>query len=156
MLSHGNWKPGFLIAACALGLLLSYSSGSTQGRVSSSCEKKYQVALHEFESGKYDRALNLFEALLESGQDNSLSDNCQYWIGESFFAKGEYWQAIIEFEKVFTFPKSNKKEDAQLKLGMCYIKLGDLESARRELTRLLSKYPDSSFTRYGRRLLKEL
>ena len=58
---------------------------------------------------------------------------------------GQYKKAIIDFEKVFTFPKSNKNPDAQFKLGVCYVRLGDSAKAREEFQRLIDVYPESSY-----------
>jgi tol-pal system protein YbgF len=119
-------------------------------------DSRYQSALEKFDEGRYSEALKDLKQLLEQNPGNSLSDNCQYWIGECYYALGDFWQAICEFEKVFTFAKSNKYEDAQLKLGLCYLRLKDRESARRELTRLLARFPQSKYADLGRKLLKEL
>ncbi len=105
----------------------------------------YQYALSEYNSRNYKNAISIFEKLLASDQNNSLSDNCQYWIGEAYYGLGNYNQAVIEFTKVFSFNKSNKFDDAQLKLGLCYMKSGDKQKAREELERLISAYPDSEY-----------
>ena len=134
-------------------LLLSFARN---GFSQSGYDRDYQTALDAFNTGKYDRALVRFQALLSRSKDDALADNAQYWIGECYYGMKDYNKALIEFEKVFTFPKSNKKDDAQLKIGLCYIRLDDKENAQRELTRLLSKFPDSEFTTLGRKLLREL
>lgn len=119
-------------------------------------EEGYRKALEKFNQKDYREAISMFNALLQKSRDNSLSDNCQYWIGEAYYALKDYQQAIIEFEKVLTFTSTNKDDDSQLKLGLCYIHLEDKESAKRELTRLLSKYPNSEFTELSRKLLEGL
>lgn len=106
---------------------------------------KYQDALALFKARNYQGALTAFSELMKSDPLNSLSDNCQYWIGECYYAILNYNQAIAEFEKVFSFANSNKNDDAQLKLGLCYMRLGDKAQARAEFDRLLSVYPDSEY-----------
>ena len=98
----------------------------------------------------------MFQALIQRDMNNALSDNCQYWIGEGYFGLKDYQKAVIEFEKVFSYSNTNKDDDAQLKLGITYIRMGQKEDARRELTRLLSNYPNSEFTALARKLLEEL
>jgi len=119
-------------------------------------EEGYRMALAKFNQVDYKQAKTLFKNLLIQNRSNSLSDNCQYWIGECHYALKEYQQAIIEFEKVLTFADTNKDDDAQLKLGLCYLRLNDNASAKRELTRLIANYPKSEFTELGRKLLEEL
>jgi tol-pal system protein YbgF len=119
-------------------------------------EQRYNEGFNLFQSRNYQAAIDLFEALLASSSNNSLSDNAQYWIGESHYALGQYRSAIIDFEKVFTFPKSNKNPDAQFKLGLCYVRLGESDKAREEFQRLLDVYPDSDYVTRAQQHLADL
>ncbi len=107
----------------------------------------YQEGLDLFHARNYKQATSVFESLLASDANNNLSDNAQYWIGECSYAMGQYKKAIIDFEKVFTFPKSNKNDAAQFKLGLCYMRLGDTQKAKEEFQRLLDVYPKSEYTK---------
>lgn len=126
------------------------------GRPATEFKSRYESGLNQFYSKNYQEALTLFRDLLLSDPSNSLSDNCQYWIGECYYGLGSFEQAIVEFEKVFSFPNSNKSDDAQLKLGVCYLKLGDKQQARSEFDRLLSNYPDSEYVSLAQRYLARL
>ncbi len=108
-------------------------------------ENRYNEARAAFESRNYHEAIQLFESLLASSTNNSLADNAQYWIGESQYALKQYDAAILSFEKVFTFTNSNKKDDAQFKLGMCYLRKGDKQKAQEQFERLRSDYPKSEY-----------
>lgn len=108
-------------------------------------QMRYQEGLDLFHARNYKQAIDIFESLIASDASNSLSDNAQYWVGESHYALRQYKNAIIDFEKVFTFPKSNKNPDAQFKLGLCYVRLGDGAKARDEFQRLLDVYPESDY-----------
>ncbi len=119
-------------------------------------QEDYQNALAEYNNHNYKLAIQLFEELLARNPPGSLSDNCRYWIGESYYGLGNYNQAIIEFTKVFSFNKSNKMDDAQLKLGLCYWKLGDRERARQEFERLLNDYPTSEYVEKAQQFLARL
>jgi tol-pal system protein YbgF len=119
-------------------------------------KSRYQSALSQYKSRNYEGAVATFTELLATGSNNSLTDNCQYWIGESYYGLQDYNQAIAEFEKVFSFPDSNKDDDAQLKLGLCYLKLGDKTQARAELERLISLYPGSEYRSIAERYLAQI
>jgi tol-pal system protein YbgF len=108
-------------------------------------QMRYQEGLDLFHSRNYKQAIDVFESLIASDANNSLSDNAQYWVGESHYALGQYKNAVIDFEKVFTFPKSNKNPDAQFKLGLCYVRLGDGAKAKEEFQRLIDVYPESGY-----------
>lgn len=136
------------------------SSGSSNTIVSDISIEEYQMryddARSEFEARNYNAAIPLFESLLGASAQHSLSDNAQYWIGECHFALGQYNSAIIDFEKVFTFPKSNKLDDAQYKLGLCYLKKGDKTKAREEFDRFLRDYPNSELTSKAEKHLSKI
>jgi len=117
---------------------------------------RYQSALNMFKSRDYQAAITAFSDLLSSDPNNTLSDNCQYWLGECYYGLGNYNQAIAEFEKVFRFPNTNKADDAQLKLGVSNIKLGDRQQARAEFQQLISTYPDSEYTSLAQKYLANL
>lgn len=119
-------------------------------------EAEYQRTLGLYQTGRYREAIERFQQLLAVDMDNSLSDNCQYWIGECYYALKDFRQSVVEFEKVFTFSNSNKDDDAQLKLGLCYVNLRDLERARAEFNRLLTNYPDSEYVSRARSYLAQL
>lgn len=116
----------------------------------------YQAALNEYYNRNYKTAIQMFEELLARSETNSLSDNARYWIGESYYGLGNYNQAIIEFTKVFSFNNSNKVDDAQLKLGICYWRLGDRVRARQEFERLISHYPKSEYVSKAQQFLSKL
>lgn len=126
------------------------------GEPSPEFRAKYQQALSQFRARNYQSALSSFNELILSDANNSLSDNCQYWIGECYFALGNYNQAIAEFEKVFSYPNSNKNDDAQIMLGQCYLKLGDHEQARAAFSQLISIYPDSEYKSLAQRYIAQL
>ncbi len=138
------------------------SSISSQPQVSTTTtftgnlREDYQNALSEYYNRNYKLAIQLFEELLARYPNTSLSDNCRYWIGECYYALGNFNQAIIEFTKVFSFANSNKLDDAQLKLGLCYLRLGDRERARQEFERLISDYPNSEYVPKAQQYLSRL
>lgn len=119
-------------------------------------EMRYQDGFQQFQNGDYKGAIQSFESLLASDANHSLADNAQYWIGESHYALRQYSKAIIDFEKVFTFPKSNKKDDAQFKLGLCYLRKGDAQKAREEFQRLIDVYPKSEYINRAQKHLNSL
>ncbi|MFQ5677560.1 MAG: tetratricopeptide repeat protein [bacterium] len=126
------------------------------GEPSREFKSRYEQALGTFKARDYRKAISLFTELLGTEANNSLSDNCQYWIGESYYGLGDYNQAITEFERVFSFPNSNKSDDAQLKLGLCYFKLGDRDQARSEFDRLLAIYPGSEYVAVAQKYIGQL
>lgn len=105
----------------------------------------YQQALQYYNSHELDAAVYLFNSLLETSPTHKLASNCQYWIGECFFVKGDHASAAEAFEKVLAYRQSYKKDDALLMLGRCYVKLGDKQLALQMFNQLMNEYPDSEY-----------
>ncbi|MFQ5824041.1 MAG: tol-pal system YbgF family protein [bacterium] len=116
----------------------------------------YQDALDDVYDHQYAQAITKFQELLRLEDTDKLADNCQYWIGECYYAKGNFEQAIAEFEKVFAFENNNKADDAQFMIGMAYLKNGDANLAQLELQNLLAFYGNSEYITKAERQLFEL
>ena len=119
-------------------------------------EMLYEEARRAYNARDYRTAVQKFNNLLTQNMNHSLSDNCQYWIGESYYGLGNYQQAIVAFEKVFTFPKSNKYADSQLKLGLSYMRLNNTSRASEEFEKLIQDYPTSSYVTIARQYLDKI
>ena len=131
-------------------------AGQANVSMTGNYQEDYQIALQSYYNRNYKQAIQMFEELLSINSSHSLSDNCRYWIGESYYGLGNYNQAIIEFTKVSSFSKSNKMDDAQLKLGLCFWRLGDSERAAQELERLISDFPESEYVGKAQEFLAKL
>lgn len=105
----------------------------------------YQDALDDVYSRRFNEAIAKFRQLLKFQDTDKLADNCQYWIGEAYYAQGNYEASIAEFEKVFAFDDNNKVDDAQFMIGLAYIKVGDPMVAQLELKNLMEFYQDSEY-----------
>ena len=64
---------------------------------------------------------------------------------ECLYGLGKYRKALTEFTKVFAYEKTEKADDAQLKVARCYMALGDEERAMSALRKLVEEYPDSEY-----------
>lgn len=105
--------------------------------------QRYQDALDLLFDKQRNRAIEEFRELIRVSPDNEYSDNCQYWIGEGYYAQGLYERAIKEFEKVKTLPNGNKADHAQFKIGLSYLKLGQQVEGLEAFKKLLEEYPES-------------
>jgi tol-pal system protein YbgF len=119
--------------------------GKTRVQGSGSYEERYNHARQLYEARKYKQAIQEFAALLSTSTRDRLSDNAQYWLGECYYGLRAYNQAIVEFEKVFTFNQSDKNDAAQLKLGLCYLRIGNVEKAKIEFQKVIDNYPSSEY-----------
>ena len=106
---------------------------------------KYIESLSHYQNAEWNLSLNGFNYLIQVDSNHDLADNCQYWIGEVYYAKNDYRRSIKEFEKVSSFPGTNKADDAQFKIGLCYLNIGQIDMARQEFKKLQEFYPNSEY-----------
>ena len=105
----------------------------------------YKVAHQMYMRGNFDTSLNKFKFLLENNISKDLADNCQFWIGQIFFSKKEYLNAIQEFNKVLKYKDSNKKSESIYKIGLSYIKIGNNDEAKKMFQKIINNYPKSKY-----------
>ncbi len=76
----------------------------------------YRSAYETYQKGDIEGARRKFEAFLKQYPNTELSDNAQFWIGETYYAKKDYEKAILEYEKVIAkYPEGDKVSAAMLK-----------------------------------------
>lgn len=109
----------------------------------SSFTQRYNAALNQYFEGHYQQAANQFEQLLQQRRDHPLSDNCQYWLGECYYARRQYTEAIPIFQGVKTLGDRNKADAAQFKIGLAYWQLGKRAEAIKAFKELERDFPDS-------------
>lgn len=105
----------------------------------------YDEALAHFDERRYGPAREVFQGIISASPNGDLADNAQYWLGECEYAEGNYTAALEGFKRVFNYEMTEKDDDAQLKLGYCYLRLNDLDSALIEFRRLTLDYPNSEY-----------
>ena len=110
-----------------------------------SIPKSYDSAMDLYKARQYQQAEQAFNAFLTANPEGVLAPNALYWKGETFYARGNYPQAIFAFKDVQTrYPKHPKAADALLKTAMSYQKLGDVANADLHFLVLKEDFPNSS------------
>lgn len=83
-----------------------------------------------------------FKQLVASYPGDPLASNAQYWLGESYYVRGQYKNAadafLVGYKK---YRAGDKAPDTLLKLGMALAELGQKAAACSTLDELASKYP---------------
>jgi TolA-binding protein len=133
-----------------------YSSSYSGANISGDYESAYNSALDSYRNHEYQQAIATFFQLLQTNPRHQLADNCQYWLGECRYAQGKFYQAVVEFNKVFAYDAPDKQDDAQLMLGLAYLKLGEVNNARTEFDWLVSCYYSSEYVNTANRYLGQM
>jgi tol-pal system protein YbgF len=117
----------------------------------------YRNAYETFHRGDLEGARGKFEAFLRQYPNTELSDNAQFWIGETFYLKKDYEKAIIEYEKaIVKYPEGDKIPSAIFKQALSFLELNDKTNARSLFKRVIERYPRSDQAEMARKRLETL
>jgi tol-pal system protein YbgF len=105
----------------------------------------YETAYGFLLQTNYGAAEAAFDDFLSRYPNDALSGNAQYWLGESFFVRGQFKQAASAFLKGYqSYGKSAKAPDSLLKLALSLDRLGQRDAACSSFGELTTKYPSAS------------
>ena len=107
-------------------------------------EKLFQIAMSDFNAGRYDIALSGFKDISTQFPESSMAEEAEYWIAECMYAKREYTnseKAYITFIK--KYPGGSKMCVSLYKLGLAYDKQNKTKSKKMVWKKLLEQCPDS-------------
>ena len=105
----------------------------------------YKSAFSALKKNDYKNAERRFEAFTILFPKHNLAGNAQYWMGESFYARGNYEQAAIAFADGFKmFRDSQKAPDNLLKLGLTMARLNKKKEACIAFKTFSKEYPKVS------------
>jgi len=117
----------------------------------------YKDAYEAFQKGDLDGARKKFEAFLKQYPNHELSDNAQFWIGETYYLKKDFEKAILEYEKAIAkYPEGDKIPAALLKQGLAFLELGDKANARNLFKRVVERYPQSEQAEIAKKKLETI
>lgn len=90
----------------------------------------------------YPAAEKALSAFVNTHPDDPLASAAQYWLGETYFVRGNYDQAAKVFAEGYQkYPKGSKAPDTLLKLGMTLVALNRKKDACVLLNELNQRYP---------------
>ena len=97
----------------------------------------YDEARELQSSGKYEEAIKKFEELGDYKDANDLIWECYCSIGDEYFDKGEYNNAIKTYNTALEMRDSDTVHD---KIWKCYCKIGDRHLKKKRYTKAISTY----------------
>jgi tol-pal system protein YbgF len=114
----------------------------------------YSQAYADYTRGNYDLAMQGYREYLRYYPDTDLSDNAQYWIGESLYAKKLFGEAVEAWDELLReYPSSDKLPDARFKRAMALERLGRRREALGEYRAVADRYPNSEAGRKAKERL---
>ncbi len=110
----------------------------------SEAEKLFQIAMSDFNAGRFDIAINSFNDLIAKCPNSPIAQDSEYWIAECLYAKKQYAESekgYISYIK--KYPQGNKMCVSLYKLGLVYEKQNKDKSKNMVWKKLIEQCPDS-------------
>jgi tol-pal system protein YbgF len=131
-------------ASEAAGSPVAASDANSPGFIQDGAVQLFRKANILFESQRYAEANLAYTNFLERFPDHPLAGSAQYKVGEGYFLKKEYKQAVQEFQKVLTSYDRSPAISATLRdLAESEDALGKTQEAARYRQQLTSLFPSS-------------
>ncbi len=116
-------------------------TGSIGGGVEALYERSYENLLRR----RFGEAERGFMSIIRDHPDHQLAGNAQYWLGETYYVRGEFKDAAEAFLKAYRdYNKGPKAPDSLLKLGMTLSQLGQKDQACASFGQLSQEFPGAS------------
>ena len=102
----------------------------------------YHDAFKKLQDGDYAGAERGFKAFLQASPRHALAGNAQYWLGETYYARRDYQNAMTAFAEGYkSYKGSPKGPDNLLKLGVTLAALGRKPDACAVFAKFTQDYP---------------
>lgn len=102
----------------------------------------------------YDAAISALEKFQADYPDSTLAANAHYWLGQLHFAKRQDQQSAKSFAAVLSYPDSNKRADALVKLGDIAARNNNPTQAKKFYQQVIDEHPNTSSARAAQAKLK--
>jgi tol-pal system protein YbgF len=104
----------------------------------------YQKAYGDYLTGRFEFAYSNFKSFIEQYPNSELAAQAQFYIGECFYSRSLYLEAIPEYKKVEqNYKRSNFVPSARLKMAVCYEKTDNYTSAFKLFKSIVRDFPKS-------------
>jgi tol-pal system protein YbgF len=148
--------PAAAAAGGAAGAALAAPGAPAPGRATEPAQL-YNTAYEDYLRGNFDLGVQGFRDYVSRYPTTDLADNAIYWIGECYYSKKSYKEAIDAFTQLLnTYKTSDKAAAALLKKGLAYLELGDRSQAVINLQYVLYEHPGTKEAELARSKLAGL
>ncbi|MGE3064352.1 MAG: tol-pal system protein YbgF [Hyphomicrobiaceae bacterium] len=106
--------------------------------------QSYETAYGYMLQQDYGAAQAAFGDFLKRYPQDHLAGNAQYWLGETYYVRGQFKEAAAEFLKGYqSYSRGPKAPDSLLKLAMSLDKLGQKDAACSSYSELSARFPNA-------------
>jgi TolA-binding protein len=115
--------------------------GTASAWADSLAQRDFAIAKELLDSGKESEAQVSLTDFLRRHPTDALADDAQFNLGEIYFRKRQFSEAIAEFRKVAKYQKGDRLPDAFLRLGEAQKLLGNYREALIEFEAVRRRFP---------------
>jgi tol-pal system protein YbgF len=127
------------------------------GSFGASPSQAFETARSDYYMGNWSLAIQGFESFLKTFPKSDLTDDAQYYIGETCYMSGRFQDALAAYNAVIErYPASNTLPDAYFKRGMAQKALGQIAQAKESLSFVIKSYPSSDAAFLAKQALDQL
>lgn len=109
--------------------------------------EQYDYAFGLLRQANYGEAELALRTFVTKHPQDALAGNAKYWLGETYYVRGDFQQAAVTFAEAYQeYPDNSKAPDNLLKLGMSLAALGNTADACGTLSELGRRYADAPAT----------
>ncbi len=116
----------------------------------------FDTGIELYKNKRYNEAVRAFIQYLRRNPTGKKADDAVYYTGLCYLEDKEFALALDEFRRVLEYEGTDRIPDAMLGIGLAYSGLGDKSAARRTLSALVDKYPNTKAAQRARSLLDTL
>ena len=107
------------------------TTSTGRGRTEAEIHIIYEEGLRQYHNRDFAAAIRSFNIITNQAPTHDLVSNAYYWIGESYYAMGDFSAARLSFQVIIDrYQNSNKYWDSQVKIAMTWMRQNRGEQAR--------------------------
>lgn len=144
------------------GLLFLFGCNKATRQQQQNVDFRFNRGKKYFEKENYYKAIDEFNFVVLNNPGGERADDAQLYVADSHFELGEYVVAASEYRRLIRrYPSSPLVEQAQYKLGMCFVELSphyglDQEYTRQAITTLQNFLEDFPYSQYAEKITEQI
>ena len=117
----------------------------------------YDTAWADYTAGQWTLAIAGFETYIRTFPRSEMTDNAQFFIGESLFSEGRFEEAVAAYNQVITtYTSGDAVPLAYYKRGLSLDRMDEPELARESYEYTVTTFPDTDAGRLSQQALERL
>jgi tol-pal system protein YbgF len=121
-----------------------------------SSEAMWSNAFRDYQTGKYELAMQEFNDIVKNFPGTDTAANAQYYIGYMYFNAQQYEDAVKAFDVLLTFPENSKTQEALYYKAVSLLKAEHRTAAADTFKEFLRRYSQSEHADQARKDLRLL